>query len=79
MTRVNKDLTRRPQAYQHRSPSVRTYRGGPRYVGQHTMPQEAESYAEYEAVHATLQHYIEGARTGSTRLMRLAFLDTAQI
>jgi len=44
-----------------------------------TLPQEAQSYAEYEAIHATLQHYIEGARTGSTRLMRLAFLDTAQI
>lgn len=44
-----------------------------------TPAQEAESYAEYDAIHATLQHYIEGARTGSVQLMRLAFLDTARV
>ncbi len=44
-----------------------------------TPAQEGESYAAYEVIHATLQNYIEGARTGSTRLMRLAFLDTARI
>lgn len=44
-----------------------------------TPAQEAESYNEYEDIHAALQNYIEGARTGSARLMRLAFLETARI
>jgi len=44
-----------------------------------TPAQETESYAEYEAIHATLQNYIDGARNGSARLMRLAFLDTARV
>ena len=37
------------------------------------------SFATYRAIHTTLGHYVEGARTGSDRLMRLAFLDTARI
>lgn len=44
-----------------------------------TPAQEAASYAEYEAIHVALQNYIEGARTGSSELMRRAFLDTARI
>ena len=37
------------------------------------------SFATYRAIHTTLGHYIEGARTGSARQMRLAFLETARI
>lgn len=44
-----------------------------------TPAEEVASYDEYEEIHATLQNYIEGARTGSARLMRLAFLETARI
>jgi hypothetical protein len=44
-----------------------------------TPSQEAESYATYDAIQATLENYMEGARTGSPQLMRLAFLETARI
>jgi Putative lumazine-binding len=44
-----------------------------------TPADEAESYAAYDAINATLQNYIEGARTGSSQLMRSAFMDTARV
>lgn len=44
-----------------------------------TPEQEAETLATYEAIVATLQHYIDGARTGDGALMRLAFADTLKI
>jgi Putative lumazine-binding len=40
---------------------------------------ERASFATYKAIAATLQTYIEGARTGDGALMRTAFLDTAHI
>ncbi len=40
---------------------------------------EAASFADYEAIAATLQNYIDGARNGDPALMRLAFLETAHI
>jgi len=40
---------------------------------------EHASFAIYEEIAATLQHYIDGARTGDSALMRKAFLDTAHI
>ena len=41
--------------------------------------QEAESFATQEAIAATLQHYIDGARTADSGLIRLAFVPTARI
>jgi hypothetical protein len=41
--------------------------------------QEAESFATQEAIAATLQHYIDGARTADSGLIRLAFAPTARI
>jgi len=40
---------------------------------------EAESFATQEAIAATIQNYIDGARTADLRLMRLAFAETARI
>ena len=40
---------------------------------------EDESFATHEAIAATLQNYIDGARTADSRLMRLAFAETARI
>jgi len=44
-----------------------------------SQDQERASFASYAAISVPLQHYIEGARTGSSSLMRRAFLDTAHI
>jgi hypothetical protein len=44
-----------------------------------TKADERESFAIYEAIAATLQNYIDGARTGDGALMRRAFLETAHI
>jgi hypothetical protein len=44
-----------------------------------TPGQEAESFAALEAIAATLQHYIDGARTADGSLLRLAFAETARI
>jgi hypothetical protein len=44
-----------------------------------TPVDQNDSFAAYQAIQATLGRYIEGARTGSSRLMRLAFLATARI
>ena len=44
-----------------------------------TQSDEAESFAALEAIAATLQKYIEAARTGDGRVMRCAFLETARI
>ena len=44
-----------------------------------TKADERASFAIYEAIAATLQYYIEGARTGDSALMRKAFLETAHI
>ena len=41
--------------------------------------QEAESFTTQEAIAATLQQYIDGARTADRRLIRLAFAPTARI
>ena len=41
--------------------------------------EEAESFAAYEAIITTLQHYIDGARTGDGACMRRAFLQEATI
>src|SRR5271170_6283896 len=44
-----------------------------------TAADEAASFATSEAIAATLQRYIDGARTGDNTLLRSAFLDTAHI
>jgi hypothetical protein len=44
-----------------------------------TAAEEADSFAAYEAIAATLQHYIDGARTGSSSLMRRAFAEGARV
>jgi putative lumazine-binding protein len=44
-----------------------------------TKEEEAESFATQEAIAATLQHYIDGAREGKGSLMRLAFADGARV
>ena len=44
-----------------------------------TTNEEAASYAVYEGIAATLQHYIDGAHKGDGNLMRRAFLETAHI
>lgn len=40
---------------------------------------EAEKFATQEAIAATLQHYIDGARAADSELMRLAFMEAARI
>jgi hypothetical protein len=40
---------------------------------------ELASFANYEAIAATLQSYIDGARAGDGALMRNAFLEAAHI
>jgi hypothetical protein len=44
-----------------------------------TAVEEAANFAAYDAVAATLQHYIDGARGGDSDLMRRAFLEGATI
>jgi hypothetical protein len=44
-----------------------------------TATDEAASFATYEAISATLQHYIDGAHRGDGSLMRRAFLESAHI
>jgi hypothetical protein len=44
-----------------------------------TPEQEAASFAAHEAITATLQHYIDGARAGNGGLMRHAFAEGARI
>jgi hypothetical protein len=44
-----------------------------------TAIEEAESFAAYDAIAATLQHYIDGARGGESGLMRRAFIEGASI
>jgi hypothetical protein len=43
------------------------------------MTEETASFATYQAIAATLQYYIDGARAGDSALMRKAFLDAARI
>jgi hypothetical protein len=44
-----------------------------------TKTDERASFEAYEAIAATLQRYIDGARIGDTALLRSAFLETAHI
>jgi hypothetical protein len=44
-----------------------------------TRADEGASFATYEAIAATLQSYIDGARAGDGALMREAFLEAAHI
>jgi Putative lumazine-binding len=44
-----------------------------------TPEPEDESFTTHEAIAATLQNYIDGARKADGRLMRLAFAETARI
>ena len=44
-----------------------------------TKADERASFEAYNAIAATLQRYIDGARTGDGALMRAAFLETAHI
>ena len=44
-----------------------------------TAADEAASFAAYEAIAASLQDYIDGARTGDGKLIQRAFLDDASI
>src|SRR3954452_24649045 len=44
-----------------------------------TPEDEARSYAEFEAIAAPLQRYIDAARTGDATLMRTAFLEGASV
>ena len=46
---------------------------------QMTPNQETETFANQEAIAATLQQYIDAARTGDGGVMRLAFAETARI
>src|SRR5258708_12827206 len=48
-------------------------------TGHMTTADEAASYAEYDAIAAPLQRYIDGARAGDSALLRSAFLDGADI
>ncbi len=48
-------------------------------TGAMTTADEAASYAEFDAIAAPLQRYIDGARAGDTALLRSAFLDGADI
>jgi len=40
---------------------------------------ETASFAAYEAIAASLQHYIDGARRGDSGVLRRAFVDDASI
>jgi hypothetical protein len=44
-----------------------------------TSTEEIESFATHEAIAATLQRYIDGARAGKGSLVRLAFADGARV
>jgi hypothetical protein len=44
-----------------------------------TREDEGASFATYEAIAATLQNYIDGARAGDGAVMRKAFLEAAHI
>lgn len=44
-----------------------------------TAADERASFAAYEAIAATLQRYIDGARAGDGMLMRSAFLESAHV
>jgi hypothetical protein len=44
-----------------------------------TIESETESFATTEAIAATLQLYVDGARTGDIRLLRRAFLADANV
>ncbi len=44
-----------------------------------TKSEEDASFAVYEAIAATLQDYIDGARAGDGALMRKAFLESAHV
>jgi hypothetical protein len=44
-----------------------------------TKDEESASFATYEAIAATLQCYIDGARAGDSLLIRRAFLEAAHI
>jgi Putative lumazine-binding len=44
-----------------------------------TPAEEAESFAAHDAIAATLQYYIDGARAGTGSLMRRAFAEGARI
>jgi len=44
-----------------------------------TPEKEDETFAEQKAIRATLERYVSGARTGDVGLMRLAFVETANI
>ena len=44
-----------------------------------TAAEESESFATQEAIAATLQLYIDGARSGQASLMRRAFADWARV
>jgi hypothetical protein len=44
-----------------------------------TAADERASFGAYEAITATLQRYIDGARAGDSTLMRGAFLETASV
>ena len=44
-----------------------------------TGADERASFAIYEAIAATLQRYVDGARAGDSALVRTAFLETAHI
>jgi hypothetical protein len=48
-------------------------------TGTMTRADEQAGFAAYEAIAATLQRYVDGARAGDSALMRAAFLDTAHI
>ncbi|SDR55889.1 Putative lumazine-binding [Rhizobiales bacterium GAS191] len=48
-------------------------------TGTVTRHDEDTSFAIFEAISATLQHYIDGARGGDSALMRRAFLESAHI
>ncbi len=39
----------------------------------------SQDISEFEAITATVQHYIDGAREGSGKTMKVAFHDDAQI
>jgi hypothetical protein len=44
-----------------------------------TVVEEAVSFAVFDEVSSTLQHYIDGAKAGDDALVRKAFLPTARI
>ncbi|MBN35058.1 MAG: lumazine-binding protein [Rhodospirillaceae bacterium] len=43
------------------------------------MNTRSDDVAEFDAITATVQHYIDGAREGSGATMKVAFHDNAQI